>query len=477
MPNADIFISYRRDQRDQVVVIAEKLQQLGLAVWFDARLEAGTSFDEEINREVRTAKAVMVCWSPEAIQSRWVRAEASIGLERDVLVAVFLHPTELVPPYNLVHAASLEGWAGDHDAPAWREVLGRIGKLVGRPHLVDEAVAKSMDGEWAERDGQERAAFKTKLEEARRRFAANHEAQPAIFNQALADMATAFESWVLRRRIAALGPAPDPLSLVADHSENLRIDLATAQRERDAAATFASRGRAGGAQRPGVVVAPQASRLNGGVQFLAVLFGGPIALLWLNRRIIATIAAVLWLVPFGGYFLGNIVGAAAILGVMARRRLRHSLSWSVVAANAAALVVLTMASAAEIRNIGNYWENPGIGFFPELEPYFSDRFGVAATMHGVFALLFGFAALLLARIGRQGWRLWTSVIAVIAAILTFAIVSLAVGFLTDSLFQAGFFWGRSWGSWFGVATAFFAALNVGAWMQRLASKRARTANV
>ncbi|MEZ5959636.1 MAG: toll/interleukin-1 receptor domain-containing protein [Hyphomonadaceae bacterium] len=148
MPNADIFISYRRDQREQVLLIAERLQELGLSVWFDARLEAGTSFDEEINREVRTAKVVIVCWSPEAILSRWVRAEASIGLERNVLVPLFLCRTELMPPFNLVHGVDLEFWAGDPNAPAWRDVVAsirRLGVAVREPVASYPATAAPVD--------------------------------------------------------------------------------------------------------------------------------------------------------------------------------------------------------------------------------------------------------------------------------------------------------------------------------------------
>lgn len=196
MPNADVFISYRRDQREQVLVIAEKLQELGLSVWFDARLEAGSSFDEEINREVRSAKCVFVCWSPEAMQSRWVRAEASIGLERDVLVAAFLHQAELMPPYNLVHAANLEGWNGAHDDPAWGQVLARVGRLVEKPDLADIARAKLLESRWLDADRQARQKFQEGLAEARRLFIERHQSLPAQFEQRLAG------PWRCVRRLA-----------------------------------------------------------------------------------------------------------------------------------------------------------------------------------------------------------------------------------------------------------------------------------
>lgn len=170
MSGADVFISYRRDQRETVLLIADKLRELGLTIWFDASLEAGSSFDEEINREVRAAKVVLVCWSPEAVQSRWVRAEASIGLERDVLVAAMLRPAQLMPPYNLVHAANLEGWTGAQDSPHWGQILSAIGRLVGRPELPDIARAKALESGWLQADQGARAEFAQLTDEARRRF-------------------------------------------------------------------------------------------------------------------------------------------------------------------------------------------------------------------------------------------------------------------------------------------------------------------
>lgn len=235
MPNADVFISYRRDQRDQVLVIAEKLQELGLSVWFDARLEAGSSFDEEINREVRSAKCVFVCWSPEAMQSRWVRAEASIGLERDVLVAAFLHPAELMPPYNLVHAANLEGWNGTHDDPAWGQVLARVGRLVEKPDLADIARAKLLESRWIDADRQARQKFREGLAEARRLFNQRYQSLPAQFEQKLAGLGDVFEGWIAKRRLGATTPPPSPLTLTEDETETLQAELRAVRAEHSAA--------------------------------------------------------------------------------------------------------------------------------------------------------------------------------------------------------------------------------------------------
>ena len=138
---ADVFISYKREERAAVERIAKLLGEQGLSIWFDARLPSGQSFDEEINRELHAAKAVLVCWSPSAIASDWVRAEATIGRERNVLVAVMLAPAQLYPPFNLVHAADLTQWTGNEDHPGWLATLARIGALTGRTDLVAKGEA------------------------------------------------------------------------------------------------------------------------------------------------------------------------------------------------------------------------------------------------------------------------------------------------------------------------------------------------
>src|SRR4029450_8071399 len=60
----DVFISYKQEEREAVQIIASTLNDLKVAVWFDSKLRAGTSFDEEIAAALEAAKAVLVCWTP-----------------------------------------------------------------------------------------------------------------------------------------------------------------------------------------------------------------------------------------------------------------------------------------------------------------------------------------------------------------------------------------------------------------------------
>src|SRR5690349_3855580 len=124
---ADVFISYKRDERDAVERIAHKLRAVGLDVWFDAGMTAGDSFSDEIDREARAARAILVCWSPTARESRWVKAEAMIGFEQDKLAAAYVAgPDGFSPPtpFNTVHAADVRGFVASGAAvhAGWRSV-------------------------------------------------------------------------------------------------------------------------------------------------------------------------------------------------------------------------------------------------------------------------------------------------------------------------------------------------------------------
>jgi hypothetical protein len=137
---ADVFISYKRDERDAVERIAHELRALGLDVWFDASITAGDAFSDEIDREARAARAILICWSPSARESRWVKAEAMIGFEQDKLAAAYVAgPDGFRPPtpFNTVHAADVRDFLASYSAvhAGWRSVLRRVGKLCQRPDV------------------------------------------------------------------------------------------------------------------------------------------------------------------------------------------------------------------------------------------------------------------------------------------------------------------------------------------------------
>lgn len=133
----DVFISYKREERARCERIHEKLKALDLDVWFDVRLTAGKSFDREIEGAVKSAKAVVVLWSPASVESEWVREEAGVGKARNVLAAIRITPCDLPFGFGTTHVEDIHEAEFADDHPAWLKILDRIGELMGRPALAD----------------------------------------------------------------------------------------------------------------------------------------------------------------------------------------------------------------------------------------------------------------------------------------------------------------------------------------------------
>jgi hypothetical protein len=128
----DLFISYNRGERERVHALALAFESLGLTVWFDARLEPGITFDEEIAQQLKAARCVVVCWSAASVSSRWVRSEAHLGADLQKLVPLFLEPCELPPPFNLDHTEDLTDWHDNWSHVGFNKILRRIGMLTQR---------------------------------------------------------------------------------------------------------------------------------------------------------------------------------------------------------------------------------------------------------------------------------------------------------------------------------------------------------
>jgi hypothetical protein len=73
---ADIFISYSKTDRALALKLSTFLESEGWSVWWDKNLGAADHYRDEIMKQLVAARAVITIWSPNSIQSDWVRAEA-----------------------------------------------------------------------------------------------------------------------------------------------------------------------------------------------------------------------------------------------------------------------------------------------------------------------------------------------------------------------------------------------------------------
>lgn len=127
----DVFLSYATADRERAELIAAALVEDGLSVWRAEGLAAGESWREQIFDRLEQSKAVLVLWSQRSIQSEWVRAEASIALDREKLIPALIDAVKPPVPFNLVNTVDLTNWAaGDLQHPGWSSIRGRLVELI-----------------------------------------------------------------------------------------------------------------------------------------------------------------------------------------------------------------------------------------------------------------------------------------------------------------------------------------------------------
>ncbi len=146
---ADVFVSYAQEDRARVERLVAAIEHAGLEVWFDTRLRPGQSFDEVIAAELERARVVLVVWSAASVKSRWVRDEAQVGADRDVLVPVSADGTPPPLGFRQFQSLDMRGWRGG-ETPALRIVLDELGARAGRAAAEAQAArpAPRRRGHW-----------------------------------------------------------------------------------------------------------------------------------------------------------------------------------------------------------------------------------------------------------------------------------------------------------------------------------------
>ncbi len=141
-----IFISYNREDQFRARMIADALQAEGLDVWWDSNLRAGESYDEVTEKHLREAGAVVVLWSQRSVNSKWVRAEATVGERFSKLVPAMIDHCERPLRFELVQTADLVNWQGDRSDPNWRLFMQGVKNAVGHSDVAPPVTAPSAPG-------------------------------------------------------------------------------------------------------------------------------------------------------------------------------------------------------------------------------------------------------------------------------------------------------------------------------------------
>lgn len=136
---AQIFISYKREDRARAKVLATALIAKGYDVWWDVELLPGQDFYDEINNVIKNAKATIVLWSDRAVESRPVRSEAALANSIETLIPARIDNVMPPLPFNALHTIELTGWKGDETNSEFQNLLQAIDLKVGAPAKAERS--------------------------------------------------------------------------------------------------------------------------------------------------------------------------------------------------------------------------------------------------------------------------------------------------------------------------------------------------
>lgn len=143
---ADIFVSYKREDRERARMVIDALHAEGFSTWWDDRLAPAEHWDEMIETEIKGASAVIVLWTGASAQSTWVRTEAEFGKSANKLVPVKIEPCQPPLAFLLVQAVDFTRWSGDRADRNWLRLTAWLTDLVtGSTHAAPAVAAKAPD--------------------------------------------------------------------------------------------------------------------------------------------------------------------------------------------------------------------------------------------------------------------------------------------------------------------------------------------
>jgi tetratricopeptide (TPR) repeat protein len=130
---ADIFLSYSRTDKPRVAPLVAALEAKGWDVWWDMALVAGEEFDNVTAAALETARSVVVVWTPTSVASRWVRGEARVGADRNVLAPVRFDAAQLPIDLRAIQTTDMDDWGGDPQSAQFQALHQSLLAMLGAP--------------------------------------------------------------------------------------------------------------------------------------------------------------------------------------------------------------------------------------------------------------------------------------------------------------------------------------------------------
>ncbi|WP_296817765.1 toll/interleukin-1 receptor domain-containing protein [Brevundimonas sp.] len=122
---ADVFVSYDRRDRELAQKVVQALTEQGMTVWWDDRITPNETWDKTIERELDSARKVLVLWTDYSVQSDWVRTEAGAAREAasPKLIQARFSDCKVPLAFRLIQAVDLMGWTPRRKHAGWDRLV------------------------------------------------------------------------------------------------------------------------------------------------------------------------------------------------------------------------------------------------------------------------------------------------------------------------------------------------------------------
>ena len=139
---ADVFVSYKAEDRRRVQPLVQALKSDGLTVWWDAHIGGGDDWRDQIQQQLDEAKCVIVIWSKRSVGpgGHFVRDEAARAQRRHAYLPVRIDKVDPPLGFGETQALPLIGWSGGRSNPRYQAVLTAARAIVSgtpRPDHLD----------------------------------------------------------------------------------------------------------------------------------------------------------------------------------------------------------------------------------------------------------------------------------------------------------------------------------------------------
>src|SRR5947209_11005566 len=135
---ADLFLSYKAEDRARLQPLVAALKAEGLTLWWDANIGGGANWQQDIEEHLDSAKCVIVVWSNRSVgpNGHFVRDEARRAQRRGAYLPICLDAVEPPLGFGEIQALPLKGWKGSPSDPRFRAIVDAVRACMAGKHTA-----------------------------------------------------------------------------------------------------------------------------------------------------------------------------------------------------------------------------------------------------------------------------------------------------------------------------------------------------